>query len=94
MKKQRQTSGVFEQLGFDENEAANIRLRASMMDALIDEIERKKFTQAQTAKALGVSQPRVSDLLHGKLHLFSMDMLVMLLSKVGMRVEMKVRRAA
>jgi predicted XRE-type DNA-binding protein len=83
---------VFDQLGFNRNEAANLRLRAAMMNALIAELERKGLTQSQAAKALGVSQPRVSDLMRGKLHLFSIDMLVTLLSTLGLRVEMKVRR--
>jgi predicted XRE-type DNA-binding protein len=65
-----------------------------MMDALIAEIERRRLTQAQAAKLLGVSQPRISDLRRGKLHLFSIDMLVTLLSAAGLRVEMKVRRTA
>jgi len=47
-----------------------------MMNALIAEIEKKGLTQAQAAKLLGVTQPRVSDLMRGRLHLFSIDALV------------------
>ena len=72
----------------------NLRLRSDMMNALIAEIEDRGLTQAQAAKLLGVSQLRISDLMRGKLHLFSIDMLVTLLSAAGLRVEMKVRRAA
>ena len=64
-----------------------------MMSALIKEIERMGLTQAQAAAQLGVSQPRVSDLMRGKLHLFSIDTLVTLIFAAGLRVEMKVRRA-
>ena len=92
--KKRPAKDIFEQLGFDRNQAAHLALRAEMMDALIAEIERKSLTQAQAAKALGVSQPRISDLMRGKMHLFSIDTLITLLSRLGLRVEMKVRRAA
>lgn len=85
---------VFEQLGFKREEALNLRLRSEMMNVLIAEIEKKGLTQAQAAAQLGVSQPRISDLMRGKLHLFSIDTLVTLLSAAGLRVEMKVRRAA
>jgi predicted XRE-type DNA-binding protein len=93
-KRQRKSDSVFEQLGFKREEALNLRLRSEMMNALIAEIEERGLTQAQAADRLGVSQPRISDLMRGKLHLFSIDMLVTLLSAAGLRVEMKVRRAA
>jgi predicted XRE-type DNA-binding protein len=93
-REQPQSENVFEQLGFKPEEALNLRLRSKMMSALIAEIEERGLTQAQAAKQLGVSQPRISDLMRGKLHLFSIDMLVSLLSAAGLRVEMKVRRAA
>jgi predicted XRE-type DNA-binding protein len=93
-RRQSQSDNVFEQLGFKPEEAINLRLRSGMMNALIAEIEKRGLTQAQAARQLGVSQPRVSDLMRGKLHLFSIDTLVTLLSAAGLRVEMKVRRAA
>ena len=93
-RRQSQPDNVFEQLGFEPEEAINLRLRSGMMNALIAEIEKRRLTQAQAARQLGVSQPRVSDLMRGKLHLFSIDTLVTLLSAAGLRVEMKVRRAA
>ena len=93
-REQFQSENVFEQLGFKPEEALNLRLRSEMMSALIAEIEKRGLTQAQAAKQLGVSQPRISDLMRGKLHLFSIDTLVTLLSAACLRVEMKVRRAA
>ncbi len=71
-----------------------MRLRFEMMNALIAEIEKKGLTQAQAAAQLRVSRPRISNVMRGKLHLFSIDMLVGLLSAAGLRVEMKVRTAA
>ncbi|MGA3095651.1 MAG: XRE family transcriptional regulator [Bryobacteraceae bacterium] len=93
-RQQRESDNVFEQIGFKREEALNLRLRSEMMNALIAEIEKRGLTQAQAAARSGVSQPRISDLMRGKLHLFSIDMLVTLLSAAGLRVEMKVRRAA
>ena len=93
-RQQGEPDSVFEQLGFKREEALNLRLRSEMMNALIAEIEKKGLTQAQAAVQLGVSQPRISDLMRGKLHLFSIDTLVTLLSAAGLRVQIKVRRAA
>ena len=95
MKRNRSESDdVFEQLGFSPIEAANLRLRSVMMDAVIEEIERRSLTQAKAAKIMGITQPRVSNLMAGKLHLFSVDTLIALLAKLGLRVEMRVRKAA
>jgi len=52
---------VFHDLGFSPAEAENLRIRAAMMNTLIDAIEARKLTQAQAAKLLGVTQPRISD---------------------------------
>jgi predicted XRE-type DNA-binding protein len=84
---------VFGQLGFDERESAALRLRSEMMDALIQEINRQKLTQSAAGKRLGVSQPRVSGLMRGKLHLFSVDMLITFMAALGLEVHIKVRRA-
>ena len=65
-----------------------------MMTRLIAEIERQRLTQAAAAKRMGITQPRVSDLMRGKLHLFSIDTLVALLASMGLRVDFKVRKVA
>jgi predicted XRE-type DNA-binding protein len=54
-------------------------------------IEDRGLTQAEAAKMLGVSQPRVSDLVRGKIDLFSIDMLVLMLAKAGLRVTLTAR---
>lgn len=87
-------ANVFRDLGFPPAEAENLRIRAAMMNALIAEIEKKGLTQAQAAKLLGVTQPRVSDLMRGRLHLFSIDALVNFLGAAGLRVTLRVGRAA
>jgi len=85
---------VWQDLGFDAGEAANLRIRAALLRRLTVEIGRRKLTQQQAAELLGISQPRVSDLLRGKLHLFSVDRLINLTAAAGLQVELKVRRVA
>ncbi len=92
--KTRKAGNVFSDLGFTPAEAENLRIRSAMMRALVTYIRENGFTQASAAKLLGVSQPRVSDLMRGKIHLFSIDNLVILLAAAGLRVDVRVKRAA
>ena len=64
------------------------------MIALREFVPEKKLTQAQAAKLLGVAQPRVSDLMKGKINLFSASNLIKLLGKVGLQVDVQIRAAA
>jgi len=75
-------------------EAENMKLRSSLMIALSEHIRSEGLTQAQAARLLGVSQPRVSDLIRGKIDLFSIDTLVNMLSAAGLHVEVQIARAA
>jgi len=74
--------------------AANMKARAELMIAIAEYIRAKRLTQAAAAKLFRVSQPRVSDLMRGKIDLFSVDTLVNMLAAAGMRVELKLRKAA
>jgi len=85
---------VFTALGFSAAEAENLRIRSAMMRALIAFIREKGLTQASAAKMMRVSQPRISDLMRGKIHLFSIDNLVRLLAAAGLRVDIRVKKAA
>jgi predicted XRE-type DNA-binding protein len=75
-------------------EAANMKLRSSLIIALTEHIRREGLTQTQAARLLGVSQPRVSDLIRGKIDLFSIDTLVNMLSAAGLHVEVQIAKAA
>lgn len=75
-------------------EAAHMRLRSQLMIALRDHIERSGLSQTHAAKVLGVTQPRVSDLMRGKIELFGIDSLVTMLSAAGLKVELQVAAAA
>jgi predicted XRE-type DNA-binding protein len=75
-------------------EAENMKLRSALMMALEQHIRTKRWTQAEAARRLGVTQPRVSDLLRGKINLFALDTLVNMVSAAGLRVEVRVLEAA
>jgi predicted XRE-type DNA-binding protein len=75
-------------------EAENMRLRSALMMALRDHIERTGLSQTAAAKMFKVTQPRVSDLMRGKIDLFSIDTLVNMLTAAGLQVEIKVKKAA
>ena len=85
---------VFSDLGFNAAEAENLRIRSAMMRALVSFIRNNELTQVRAAKLLGVSQPRISDLMGGKIHLFSIDNLVILLAAAGLRVDLRIKKAA
>ncbi len=86
------SANVFRDLGFPEEEAENLLLRAELMSR-VREVARG-YTQQEAAKMLGITQPRLNQLLKGKISLFSLDALVNMLAKVGLRVSMKVKKAA
>ncbi len=93
MRRKRFTS-VWDAIEGTPAQAENLKLRSVLMMALADHIARKKLSQSQAARLLGVTQPRVSDLTRGKIDLFSLDTLVNMASAAGLHVELHVRKAA
>jgi len=92
-RKIRRSSGnVFRDLGFPVEEAESLKLRADLMVQIRRLIEDRKVTQATAAKMLGVTQPRISDLVRGKIDLFSIDTLVDMLARAGIRVGLTIHR--
>jgi len=75
-------------------EAENMKLRSSLMMALERHIKAHGWTQAEAARRLSVTQPRVSDLLRGKINLFGLDTLVNMAVAAGLHVELRVLEAA
>ena len=75
-------------------QAENMKLRSALMMALEQHIRAQGWTQAEAARRLGVTQPRVSDLLRGKIGLFGLDTLVNMVVAAGMRVEMQIASVA
>ncbi|MDT7858285.1 helix-turn-helix transcriptional regulator [Rubrivirga sp. S365] len=84
------SGNVFLDLGFEPEEAANLQLRSRLAIELDRYIEAEGITQTEAAERFGVSQPRVSDLVRGKLDRFTIDALVTMLARVGRQVEVHV----
>jgi predicted XRE-type DNA-binding protein len=92
IKIERSSGNVFRDLGFPREEAENLRLRSELMIQLSRVIKTRRLTQARAAKLFGVSQPRVSDLVRGKIGRFSVDTLIAMLGHAGVRVSLTVHR--
>ena len=84
----RSTGNVFRDLGFSPRESEVLRIRAQLMMALGAVIAERQLTQTRAATLFGVSQPRVSDLVRGKIDRFSIDMLVEMLGRAGVTVDL------
>ena len=84
---------VFVDCGFPPAEAENLRIRARMMMALTRFIQDRKVTQARAAKIMRVSQPRISDLMRGKIGRFTIDTLVNMLTAAGLNVDVDITAA-
>jgi len=84
------SENVFVDCGFPPAEAENLRIRAKMMMALTGYIQERKITQSRAAIVMGVSQPRISDLVRGKIGLFTIDTLVNMLTAAGLKVDVDV----
>lgn len=75
-------------------EAENMKLRSTLMMAIKSHITETGISQAEAAKLLGVTQPRISDLMRGKIHLFGLDALVNMATAAGLHIEMRISEAA
>lgn len=73
-------------------QAENMKLRSDLMMALQKRIRQLKLTQEQAAELLSVTQPRVSDLMRGKISLFALDILVNMTTAAGLHVEMRITK--
>jgi predicted XRE-type DNA-binding protein len=81
---------VFDAIAESPEEALNMKLRASLIREIRSNVTAAGWTQTETAQRLGITQPRVSDLLSGKLSKFSLDALVNMLAKLGSDVKLRV----
>ena len=88
------SDNVFADLGFNPQEAQNLLLRSQTMMVISQWYEGSGLTQAAAAKTLGLTQPRLNQLLKGKIGEFSLDALVNLATSAGMRVGLTIRPMA
>ncbi len=84
------SDNVFLDCGFPPAEAENLRIRAKLMMALTGYIQKRKITQSRAARIMGVSQPRISDLMRGKIGLFTIDTLVNMVAAAGLKVDVDI----
>ena len=78
-------------LNFSSQDMASMKLRAELARKVIGRLRQRKLTQTQAAEILGVTQPRVSNLVRGRLGLFSLDALVDMADRMGLRTRMVIR---
>ncbi len=86
------SGNVFKDLGFPE--AENLKLRSELMIKIENFVEKNGLTQQEAARVLGITQPWLKLLLKGKIDKFSLDALVNMLARAGLRVELRVKKAA
>jgi predicted XRE-type DNA-binding protein len=84
------SSNVFEDIGFDTEEAINLKIRADLMLDLRRFIQSRQWTQTEAAEYFGETQPRISNLMNGDIDRFSIDKLVQMLTRAGMDVRVSV----
>ena len=90
LKVTRSAGNVFSDLGFPEEEAEHLRVRADLLIQIQKALKARGLKQAEAAELLGVTQPRVSDLVRGRLDLFSVDGLIDMLARLGIQVRLVV----
>ncbi|MDZ7856064.1 helix-turn-helix domain-containing protein [Sphaerotilus sp.] len=82
-------TSVWDAIADTPEEAANLRLRSELMDKITALIDSKGWTQAEAAGRCGVTQPRINDLLRGRISRFSLDALVNIAAALGQRVHVE-----
>jgi predicted XRE-type DNA-binding protein len=75
-------------------QAATMKLRSTLMMSIVDHIGASGWTQQEAARRLRVTQPRISDLMRGKIDLFGLDTLVNMITAAGLLVQVRVSKAA
>lgn len=91
---QQRFASVWDAIEDTSEQAENMKLRAALMTALKDRLARNGISQAQAAELFGVTQPRVSDLVRGKIDRFGLDALVNMATAAGLQVELRILESA
>jgi predicted XRE-type DNA-binding protein len=86
-------ANVWDAIADTPEEAANLRVRSELMDQITAVIEKNRWTQLEAAAHAGVTQPRINDLLRGRISRFSLDALVNIASSLGKRVHVELKAA-
>lgn len=86
-------ASVWDAIAGTPGEAVNLRVRSELMDKITAVIEESGWTQVDAAKHCGVTQPRINDLLRGRISRFSLDALVNIAAALGRRVHIELEAA-
>jgi predicted XRE-type DNA-binding protein len=92
--KRRRFASVWDAIEPSRAAAANMKARADMMNAIREAVAGWDVTQAVAARRLGLTQPRMNDLLRGRINKFSLDALVNLATRAGLAVRVEIERPA
>ncbi|HEY5381788.1 MAG TPA: helix-turn-helix transcriptional regulator [Acidobacteriaceae bacterium] len=84
---------VWDALGFSTEESANLEAKSDLMIQIRELIRSRKWTQVTAAKHCGVSQPRINDLLRGRIDKFSIDALVNIAAHLGQKIHIQLKAA-
>jgi len=84
---------VWEALDFGPQEAANLRARSELMSQIEAIIKQQAWTQAEAARRCGISQPRINELMRGRISKFSLDALVKIATALGRKVRIEIEAA-
>ena len=87
------SENVSKDVAFSKQEAGYLMIRSRLMLEVDQFVKRSGLTQLEASKKLGITQPRLNDLLRGKIQKFSIDALVKMLSRIGVHVDVNVRAA-
>lgn len=90
----REFANVWDAVADTPEEAANLTVRSDLMDEIEAIVKKKGWTQKEAAKRCGVTQPRINDLLRGRISRFSLDALVNIASALGRKVRVSLEDAA
>lgn len=93
MNKPKTYASVWDALADTPGQAANLRARAELMRKIAGIVKKNRWTQAEAARRCGVTQPRINDLLRGRVSRFSLDALVNIATSLGRRVRVEIEAA-
>jgi predicted XRE-type DNA-binding protein len=94
MTKAQTFANVWDAIEDSAEESAAMTMRSNVMIAITKSVRGWNKTQAQAARRLGITQPRLNDLLNGKVNKFSLDTLMTLATRAGLKVKVDIRSAA
>lgn len=93
MNKSKPYASVWDALADTPEQAANLRARAELMQKIAGIVKKNRWTQTEAAKRCGITQPRINDLLRGRVSRFSLDALVNIATSLGRRVRVEIEAA-